>query len=895
MKTLAIRHAYFIVFLFLSMPTYAFKIGTHIWLAEHIAQDVIDDGELQFIDINDNEFDSIEVNWQLAESIKKHKNIFIFGTLGPDLYPDLVAGQMTTHPGLPFAQLNSLGQEINCTDDAKKECASLPKELTEIMRLTGLKLTGDKWGWQTDDWLRHVRTQAYAVTPRGQPSKEIAFAYGYLLHAAMDTWAHSYVNVITGDLFSLSENQAIAARHAGLEGYWNNLHPQHYEMFNSRFNRKPTHQESLMWFADFGAPKEFVRNTLILNEKTAWQHARSAGALHIWAMWAFWETAKNSQRNLEPIKKQLNISMNRSIKLVDDAEALWRTAEASKKSAVKIFTTAYSNMKTAETDMQNAAADLAKHTDNVMAYIASAPAIKYALAQANGVLNHVIALLPAHMQTNLNHARNQKLTATTAFNVMNTIYQSQKSKRDTAINKATKALTEFNLQKQTLATLTQARDISLKQLDDASKTWQRNIENGVDAYIAAYEEVGRSLLRPQTNRFEVGSSAPEALTHWASCWIPAFAPTSINTQFISQACHSGLIKYSDFNQTLTTLKQNVLLPTPLRKTIIEFDEQIHDQMVHHLPLIGELIRKALPKLDKGEVVPSSADFFARLWDHDITQDELTTLYSKDNSEKQLLTFNAENNELLEILIKDGLKIPKEGHKNSYQSMFKFTPIRNAVTLSKLSLLTSNQLNGLIKKKTRRKNLYDSTRVNKAWRGDPYVAGQPAGDVLIGAIRSIDGNHQWLSVAPMLPRDLHTGVKTIKPRATEKACRRFGYPQKNNYPNVRDLNIEASEKSKDCSSSEQFSSRIDIKPNDALGGFRIWQDTRLRSVVFNKLFKGPISTGMCGLLKVRSSSASKEQILQYDIQREGLGCNNENYPAAPVKSNVLQKTMQIIMR
>ena len=46
-----------------------------------------------------------------------------------------------------------------------------------------------------------MRDAAFAAKGR-TPSPELAFAYGYMLHAAMDTWAHSYVNAYSGDIFS---------------------------------------------------------------------------------------------------------------------------------------------------------------------------------------------------------------------------------------------------------------------------------------------------------------------------------------------------------------------------------------------------------------------------------------------------------------------------------------------------------------------------------------------------------------------------------------------------------------------------------------------------------------------------------------------------------------------
>jgi len=83
---------------------------------------------------------------------------------GGDIYPDLVIGQTTTHPGVDGA-------------------------------------------WQTDDWLRHMVRNA--MNPR-----EVTIASGYPAHASSDVFAHSYLNNYAGDVFELGDERAVEIRQA---------------------------------------------------------------------------------------------------------------------------------------------------------------------------------------------------------------------------------------------------------------------------------------------------------------------------------------------------------------------------------------------------------------------------------------------------------------------------------------------------------------------------------------------------------------------------------------------------------------------------------------------------------------------------------------------------------
>ncbi len=175
-KTAALLYGLMIWF-FATPAAFAFKIQTHVWLADQIVGELVNNqGRLNIDGVN------YALREQIANAILQKKGAFLLGSMGADIYPDMFAGQMTTHPGV------------------NKSIAGKP-------------------AWQTDDWVLHVIDEAL----RSGDNANIAFAAGYMLHTAMDMWAHSYVNLYAGDVFSIVSNSEVAERHAALESYRQNF------------------------------------------------------------------------------------------------------------------------------------------------------------------------------------------------------------------------------------------------------------------------------------------------------------------------------------------------------------------------------------------------------------------------------------------------------------------------------------------------------------------------------------------------------------------------------------------------------------------------------------------------------------------------------------------------
>ena len=84
---------------------------------------------------------------------------------------------------------------------------------------------------QTGKWLTHILKQAWEAQTdptysTAERSQILAFAYGYLTHAAGDMWAHTLVNDVAGGVFPAVgeiltdvDDAEIAIRHIIVEGY----------------------------------------------------------------------------------------------------------------------------------------------------------------------------------------------------------------------------------------------------------------------------------------------------------------------------------------------------------------------------------------------------------------------------------------------------------------------------------------------------------------------------------------------------------------------------------------------------------------------------------------------------------------------------------------------------
>ena len=147
-------------------PVEAFGLRTHLYIGQQVLDD-LEDCHLTLPGVEA----PVKIDEPFCSQITTNPGAFLAGTIGPDAFPDPIVGQSFVHPGKPQ-------------------------------------------GRQTADWLALMLEKAEAPD-------EIAFAYGNMLHAAGDIFAHSYVNNYSGDEFAIFARwqKDVELRHSLIERY----------------------------------------------------------------------------------------------------------------------------------------------------------------------------------------------------------------------------------------------------------------------------------------------------------------------------------------------------------------------------------------------------------------------------------------------------------------------------------------------------------------------------------------------------------------------------------------------------------------------------------------------------------------------------------------------------
>ncbi|WP_342349490.1 hypothetical protein [uncultured Nitrospira sp.] len=734
-------------------PTHAWKIDTHIWLAKGLYEEIKQTGKVHL------PIGEFPIPSDLQKAIANHEGAFLLGVLGPDTYPDMIAGQMTTHPGV--------------------ESKNVFETAATLASMVGQPLFTNAASWQTDDWLLWIRTRALATSTKGP---EVAFAYGYLIHAAMDMWAHTYVNLYAGDVFSLFDEQEVEFRHMAIESLVARTHksylPEPVSLTNEEAGQRlggqlrgttgnPQNvtktQPDLL--TPFQAPREFVRTNLVLNLTVANQYAREKATQHLFAMYVYWNELHKSSQPMQALRTAINNAANTATQALSQAQGLFNAAQSSHNTAVQAAGAAYDTMKKAEKAAGDAADQFAK-------------ARKNAFGLLDNITSQMVANLPPHFKGPYEAAKKARDNAIKAIEDRRNDYNNLVKIRDNKKNAMQQALETVNLRKTVQATLNQVRNQTLAAIDGGLTVWRQGIENAVDAYIQAWEDTSKELLRPPGSRFSPGHDVTEPLKQWTMCWGPTFG-LPVLTQIAPQ-CDKARTGYIGVKNNLTNLKlllQNTVIDQTLRNEIEKFDKFVAHTAGEVLAGVGKMVSTAI-RIDKGALAGYSRSI-VNLRSKDPAPLEVDDEFNDDTSRKQLVIFP----QITQLLYQD-MGLPLLAKNMTLDQLPNFAALQNSLTMAKLVLLDGQQLNTMIFPKTRQ---------------TPYPAGALAGEVLMGALRSIDGDHQWKKAAPQLPRRAKQPFK----------CRIFGYDQS----------------------------------NSAKGGLKLWQDETIRLQVFNTLFKGPLTPGL----------------------------------------------------
>ncbi len=315
--------------------------------------------------------------------------------------------------------------------------------------------------------------------------------------------------------------------------------------------------------------------------------------------------------------------------------------------------------------------------------------------------------------------------------------------------------------------------------------WESGVVAGGKDWIQAN---GQAMLN-STFQGENGPSIADPLTRWIHCRLPVVAgvPIAIADNTFC-GVHDGI---ADATQKIDAAEAKLLDKLrsvdpngPLAYVIDQFR-----YLKEHGPVLaGEKTHELFEKLGNDPVGDIGLLGHAFHGVHKGDHDTINHQFAVDNSPNHKGLMKFENESFVKRIFFD-MGFP-ENQEQEYFDVDTYAVMRNALNLMKLSLLESNEINRLLK------TLGDS--------GEQYGKNGMT-DILSPWLRSIDGNHQWLDVAPPYLR-----VEGKKDTLFEDSC--------NDVTNL---------------------SRRFKKPNAA------GQDNfpMYKSDVFSKIFKGPLAPAL----------------------------------------------------
>lgn len=737
-------------------------------------------------------------------ALQSHPNEFLAGTFGPDVFPDLVVPQLTVHPSV-------------------------------------------NGGWGADQWLQHLLGESSA--PPG-----LAFAAGYLSHASADVFAHSWVNSYAGGIFDLLENSKsneVELRHFVLERYLGDRTPRSW----TRFGTVHAPHE---WVADHLILSNAVATQykkvagathLVaiegLHELVGRIH-RDARAIHGEAvkkaspLLAPLEQAKQmfkaaeefmrlTEQSLEWSRKAL-AERDRLIgqfegqllglaKVIDENPGLitrWGDQVEANKLAIDATESGLEGLR----DVANAARrafDLADEAFNRVEDATIVPcglsfacrAARKARDLARGELNRHIDTLNGALQ-HINGLRNANAELSKKIDQAHqAIADAKVTQRSVELQLAQqRALrsaeqTGFEAATKAAGEARKAAADAQKHLDNLAEKlqpvtdffarydpillflqhWEADIRRASIGFSEASSQVAIHLVDRQAG------NALAAYGSWIECWSPVLAAVP------SEITHGVCTAKDIYNQLKNKLDQELenavdalgsfgWLIAPGVKMKQEFDKKVRG------PLMNQA-RQAVVHTGK-EVTTflanrQLADMIGYMSGVDkVTDEKLNGIFATDDSNQGLLAIP----DIVQRVERDaGLAGGAEINED------RFAPLYNAIVLSKLALLDAATLNQVLHHLEKDVDPQAKPRSLFNGSGERF-------SILLDAVRSLDGNHQWQAVGLPYPRATGNGPHWPHDPG-------YGRPGR----------------------------------GSAHSGFLLWGDMRARGMAFKRLFKGPLSPAL----------------------------------------------------
>ncbi len=787
--------------LFVATPTaHAFKIDTHVWIAQEVLNDVVPDGR---VTIEGREYPVAQHVWR---ALADYPSQYRMGNIGPDFLPDILVGQLAVHPGMVKDKPSA---------------------------------------WKTDEWLSWVLS--------GSSSPEsLAFNYGYLGHAASDVFAHSYVNTYAGGIFLLTKDapgqaaeQEVELRHFALESYIARYNPPLRD-HNGTYLGKPS--EVIV------TPASYLRDRLVFNDEVQSQHSKQLLTKHLEGMYALYKaigrvrdkvndidgvvipaqlarllglTAEYEARiaehaaeierltneilvktsliniNLQliPVKEQLILAKVQEIEAIGNAINSLQSLVAQRNAQVADF----------QNQLANTVKDVcstycppkfppgcgkfprppcAPNPCQILCSIAQAwidinnrlsQAIldrDAAVAELNARLfdKTVAERVKAEAEIALAALRVESAALQAAIDIANTLLQQRQMARQ-------EVLATLLAVKEEIAQTNSIRPAHVYVIRAMLDRWKRDVGLGVEAYVSTGGETAKAIMD--------GASNPlQPYDDWRTCWAPVFS--GIPSDIPNTVCK--------IEGSINTLKQAIAdfqaALGPLN-WLVDPVGQINALVLEELEPV--LIDAAI-QISNNVGAPAAADLI-RLIRAGMTAADLNAIFAGDSSKKFLLNIGD-----VATRIDADMHLTPQGYFDPTQ----YRVIRNAVVLAKMTLLDPATLNRIAADIV--PNLTSTVYGPTLYTENANAA--EAFNILIGAVKSIDGNQQWQQLGlPYLRRG--TNLDPV-------------------WPYTGDLTLDHLES-------------YGYGYQNATKGFRFWEDSSVREYTFRNqataLFKGPLAPGI----------------------------------------------------
>lgn len=819
--------------LIFSLKASAYDLYTHLWIAQQVLNDIV---AKEQVEINGRTY---RLDAKVRDALKAHPAAFRIGTLGPDVFPDPVIGQISAHPGVPG-------------------------------------------GWKTDDWIAHVLKEA-------RTGEEIALAYGYACHAAMDMFAHTYVNTYAGDIFSLLDGELdVELRHFLLEKYIGLSLPQLHD---------PAGNPLSISGSLISAPKKFLSRAFILHSGLTAQYSKSeVSAYHLIAMNGVYVAVRQARETTQDIiglvaeeygkllirqhtlalelenqvgfTKQMELSFKAAAlaldikreankvltekialekKVIDEAIAAIAAAQdliAKKNDALKALNDLdhrlASELIEKKRDLVDQAAKLATIDKTIFEEVSKRvkkwlgplsfiwetvtetvskvnPAWQYqekivkelnkAISKVEqSIVNTKRDIVNTGIDIQANIEREQNETARKAAAEVNklkyeaelALLEAELDAAETAYNEAKAAYDKAVALKEDLETAYKdfLENILGRIVDIVERynlinlyleNWIGDIEKGAEAYVEAGEQFAKSVLNGSGNGLS-------AYLDWWKCWKPVF--TGVPSEI-----PGGLCALEDFYGKINGEIDKIIEDMGVFGWLIAPQKKLEAEVKQE---VKPLMDKALTDVSNILLGERFTTFFNLISQREqFSTQRLQQVFAEDQSDKRLLIIPA-----VLPLVQEELGITADRARLDPAA---FSAFHNSIVLSKLTVLPTGSLNQL------HRDYCGNART--AYGRHLY---EPAADeskftLLLRAVSSIDGSYQWMNTSlPMFRQSGHD-------EDWLNEGRRYGY------------------------------SHCD---NDAYG-FRFWVDKRSRKKIFPVIFRGPLTKALNGYASLNPANTAFE--------------------------------------